>query len=176
MPVLVEGISVIVRRDAIDRSYRGGWAGFELDAPNQTLCMDAQIARVGFMSPIDVEGFMDLLVERGLTAMNEAGAFVDLVVIDQMTGPTRPCDWIEFLRVPLENGRVGVARFRGNTETNLVTPKGWTFERSLSRSAIFQPGTQPDANLEFLRAEDGVTVYRDRRSGREVFIGRTTSL
>lgn len=174
MPVLVEAISVIVRRDAIDRSYQGGWQGFVSRIPNRTLCMDAEIARVGFMNPIDVRGFIATMVERGLTAMNPSGAFVDLVVIDQGSGPRAPCDWIDFFRIPFQTGQIGIARLKGNTEQTLVCPEGWTFHESLSHNAEFQPGVEPDENYEFLRVENGVDVYRDRRNGREVFIGRTT--
>ena len=57
MAVLVEGISVIVRRDAIESKYDGGWDTFVDNVPNATLCADDEIARVGFMGPADVEAF-----------------------------------------------------------------------------------------------------------------------
>jgi hypothetical protein len=47
MAVLCEGISVIVRRDAIDKDFDGGWSGFEALVPNSTLCTDGELARVG---------------------------------------------------------------------------------------------------------------------------------
>jgi hypothetical protein len=37
MAVLVEAISVIVRRDAIDGAFDGGWRGFVSSVPNVTL-------------------------------------------------------------------------------------------------------------------------------------------
>jgi hypothetical protein len=40
MAVLVEAISVIVRRDTIARRYDGGWPGFVAAAVNSTLCAD----------------------------------------------------------------------------------------------------------------------------------------
>jgi len=52
MAVLVEAISVVVRRDAIDRSFGGGWRAFVSCVPNTTLSTDDQLARVGFTSPI----------------------------------------------------------------------------------------------------------------------------
>jgi len=51
MGVLVEGISVIVRRDAFERYYPGGTAGYESDAPNETYCDDEYLTRVGFSTP-----------------------------------------------------------------------------------------------------------------------------
>ncbi len=58
MAVLVEAISIIIRRTAIDKKYPGGWDAFVKNAPNQTLCADKKIARLGFMSPFDVESFI----------------------------------------------------------------------------------------------------------------------
>ena len=173
MAVLVEGISVIARRDAINLRFRDGWQGFVSEVRNQTLCMDAQIARAGFMNPLDAGAFVDTLVARGLVAWKPPGVFVDLVVIDQGSGPTGPCDWIDFFRIPFQTGQVSVARLKGNNERALVVPEGWTFQNSLSRTAIFQPDDAPNEHLEFLRSENNVDVYRDRRNGREVYVGRT---
>jgi hypothetical protein len=67
MAVLVEGISVIVRRDAVQSLYPGGWEGFVADAPNKTLCADPNLARVGFMAPDDVKAFVAQLERVGLS-------------------------------------------------------------------------------------------------------------
>jgi len=67
MAVLVEAISVIVRRKAIDHSYPGGWDAFVAEVPNKTLCADDQLARVGFMTPQDVQNFIRALGDRGQT-------------------------------------------------------------------------------------------------------------
>ncbi len=37
MAVLVEGLSAVARRDAIDERYEGGWDGFVSDVPNGML-------------------------------------------------------------------------------------------------------------------------------------------
>jgi hypothetical protein len=55
MTVLVEAISVIIRRKAIDKNFPGGWDDFVKDVPNQTLCADDKLAQVGFMSPQDAK-------------------------------------------------------------------------------------------------------------------------
>ncbi len=38
MAVLVEAISVIVRRNSIEKHFIGGWAAFLQTIPNATLC------------------------------------------------------------------------------------------------------------------------------------------
>jgi len=49
MAVLAEGLSVIVLFDAIARLVDDEWAKFVALVPNQTLCCDNELARVGFM-------------------------------------------------------------------------------------------------------------------------------
>jgi hypothetical protein len=57
MAVLIEAISVFVRVDAIRERYSGGWEAFREAVPNQTLCCDDELARIGFMNPADVERY-----------------------------------------------------------------------------------------------------------------------
>lgn len=66
MAVLVEAISVIVRRDAINQRFAGGWEAFVECVPNATLCYDADLARVGFMARADAQAFIHRLEVRGL--------------------------------------------------------------------------------------------------------------
>jgi hypothetical protein len=173
VPVLVEAISVVVRRDAIDQRFPGGWQGFLSIVPNKTLCMDSQLARVGFMNPIDSRGFLEKLRTRGLIVLNAEGTFEDLVVIDQLTGPTATCTWVEILSLAFETGRINIARLKGNTENSVVFPGGWSFENSLSREIKRCTNVEPE-NHDFVRTENNVDVYRDRATGVEVYIGRTT--
>lgn len=104
MAVLAEAISVIVRRDSIERRLPGGWSAFVRSVPNATLCDDGIIARVGFMDPRDVGRYIDWLERKGLVFVRD-GKTIDLAVVDQFTGPTAPCEWLEFGRFPF-----GVAR------------------------------------------------------------------
>ena len=47
MAVLVEAISVIVRRPAIDERFNGGWPAFLQAIPNRMGCHGNDLARVG---------------------------------------------------------------------------------------------------------------------------------
>ena len=156
MAVLVEGISVLVRKDAIETKVTGGWKRFLLHVPNQTLCHDDELARVGFMNPQDVGDFIDELAEMGLTFLEE-GKATDLVVCDQLRGPTTECDWLQFCRTGFGKGggKVGMAwQWLGKRMMpgvhmpadglQLHTPPGWEFEGSLSDKYTFVPdGEQP---------------------------------
>jgi hypothetical protein len=97
MGVLVEGISVIARRDAIDSKYPGGVSQYAADCPNPTFCADDDLTRVGFTSPYDAQRWVTALQQRGLVFVEDEQA-VDVAVVDQVKGPTSRCDWLEFGR------------------------------------------------------------------------------
>ena len=149
MAVLVEGISVLVRRDSILNKMTGGEARFRLLIPNATFCEDDQLTRVGFLHPAEVGLYIDELVNVGLSFV-EDGKSIDIVVCDQQKGPTVDCDWIEFCHLPIEGGQVGAAwLFEGermgfgihmhSTSMQLATPPGWQFKGSLSDEFEFVP-------------------------------------
>jgi hypothetical protein len=175
MPVLIEAISVVVRRDAVDAKFPGGFETFMGWVSNKTLCADADLARVGFMAPEDVKHFITELEAQGLIYLRE-GSSLDIAVIDQQRGFTAPCDWAETGRI--ESGSVGgsvlACRFVGSSEEIFITPDGWVFEGSLSQKFTFVENGRVSEYLDFVRSEDGVKVYRDIRSGELVYIGRTS--
>jgi hypothetical protein len=151
MAVLVEGISVIVRKDRVEHSFENGWVGFLECIPNQTFCSDGQIARVGFLDPNATEQYIGLLQKRGLTFLVD-GECEDIAVLDQQTGPTMPCKWLEFARIPFgkddgriaicwlfEGERLGPGMHMNSLKMDLHCPTGWVFEGSLSDSFRFKP-------------------------------------
>lgn len=173
MAVLVEGISVVVRRTRIDATYPGGWPGFVRDEPNRTLCADPNLARVGFMDPNDVRAFVGGLERLGI-AHHTADKQGDAVVIDQMNGPTSRCEWVEFGTVDIQGGKVAAARLAGDVSNTVATPTGWKYAASLSEKFGFVPTNMERQAMKFLRHENGVDVYLDRSTGREVYVGRTS--
>lgn len=173
MAVLIEAISVVVRVDAIRARYPGGWSAFRDAVPNGTLACDDELARVGFMTPDDARAFLDGLEARGLVFRRD-GACVDCAVVDQRRGPTAPCAWLEYGHVVFDGHRVAAGRIKGSRSGRVFTPDGWTYEKSLSRDHGFTPTGDPDGDLEFLRHEGGLDVFRNRLTGKEVYVGRTS--
>ena len=171
MAVLVEAISVVVRREAIDRSFTGGWDSFVSLVPNATLCTDGQLARVGFMDPKAAERFVNSLRSHGLVFLSEAKC-VDIAVVDQQGGPTEPCEWLEFARTSFgkegariaacwlfEGPRVTAGLHVAELEFDLATPSGWTYEGSLSERFTFVPAEDMQERLKYIRTEDGIDVF-----------------
>lgn len=175
MAVLVEGISVIVRVDRVAKIVRGGCQRLLDECPNDTLCSDSELIRVGFMSPDDVEHYVDQLGRLGLQYLS-SGIPVDIIVVDQQQGPATKCDWVDFGHINFEGDpgkRVAACRLAGSQVKQLYMPDGWTYDRSLTLRFRFVESRCLPESMEFLRHEDGFDVYRDLRTGKEMIVGRT---
>ena len=179
MAVLVEGISVVVRRDAVDRINARRWSAFVDDAPNSTLCTDGKLACVSFMAPEAAKDFVGNLERRGLQ-FQVGGKCADIAVVDQVQGPTIKCDWLEFARLPMGSGKVAACWFfegeriasgihMTGSRMELATPSGWKFEGSLSEKFTFVPEEDLERRLKYLGTKDGIDVFTDRETGREVY-------
>jgi hypothetical protein len=172
MPILVEANSIIVRVDAIHARFKGGFAAFADDVPNSTLCSDDEIARVGFMNPNDGSNYIDRLVGFGLVFKNGEQC-ADIGVAIQGDGLALPCDWLDYGTIEIAPGQtVCAAWLKDSASRQVFCPERWSYERSLSRQYVATPPQHVGASLTFLRHEDGIDVYRDASTGKEVFIGR----
>ena len=65
MAILVEIISVILRIDAMDEAYPGGWACLQAEWPQEMVCADGELARVGFTDVGEARNFVSSLIPYG---------------------------------------------------------------------------------------------------------------
>ena len=175
MAVLIEGISVVIRKDAIAGKLDGGWQRFIGIVPNRTLCFDDFLTRVGFMSPMDVENFCNYLKKMGLSLI-ENGHFADMAVVDQREEPTLPCDWLQFRHIDFMDPpmKIATAAFiSGNQPAagnfRVSFPENWKYENSFSHEYQFTPLEEITARYQFLRHENGIDVLLDRETGKVVY-------
>ncbi|MBK9214639.1 MAG: tetratricopeptide repeat protein [Chloracidobacterium sp.] len=171
MAVLIEAISVIVRRRSIEERFPGGWRGFLSDAPNRTLYSDEEIASVSFMSADDVKAYIFYLESHGLD-FEIGGKTVDISVVDQVRGFTTPSPWLEFGDLEKDGNLVKACWITGTEPNYVFTPRGWNYEGSLSQKPGFVPKEEFDQKLKFLREENGLEVYLDLQTNEERYVGR----
>jgi hypothetical protein len=172
MAVLIEANSVLVRVQAIKDRHAGGWPAFDDSVPNNTLCTDGEVTRVGFMDPTDAESFIAGLERRGLVFLRD-GQCQDIAFAVQNGGITVPCDWLDYGPVNLNPGEtVAAVWLKGTTIRQVFCPQGWAYGKSLSRQFAVVPPQHVEKALKFLRHQDGLDVYLDSLTGNEVFIGR----
>ena len=185
MAVLVEAISVIVRKRAIEERISGGWNRFVASVPNGTLCHDDGLARVGFMHPADVQAFVQLMESSGLHFVRD-NVCVDLAVADQRGGPTLAAPWLEFAKLRIgsaaetvsacwlyEGSRdFGAGLYMPDTTMSLAVPEGWRYDESLSAQSQFVPTGEIPERLQFQRTEDGCDVFLNLETGEEQRVAR----
>jgi tetratricopeptide (TPR) repeat protein len=173
MSVLIEGVCVVVRRQAIEQKVLGGWQQFLGAVPNETCCYDEDLARVGFMRNEDVELFVMHLQALGLAGPHVTSA-TDMAVVDQVVGPTFEAPWLELrgLYFPEFGGAVNIALLKGATVDGFVAPENWSFDGSMSQHPM-RVSEPSDRNLKFLRSQEGVDVYWNQELSREVYSART---
>ena len=158
MSVLVEAITVVVRNDAVDRCVPGGVSALAKNSPNTTFRTDGKLAAVGFMTPTDVEVYILKLQKAGLRFV-EQGSCCDIVVIDQIYGPTLRCDWIE---IGTEPDGTKFAWLRGSSSGAMVAFKSWIRGASLTlRTDIgtSQLNQDRETGLQFFVDERGIKQY-----------------
>jgi hypothetical protein len=163
MAVLLEAISVIVRRATLEEKYPGGLSAYQRDCPNATFCMDAELTRIGFMIPPDVETFVGRLMHRGLLFYDDH-TFLDIAVVDQFQGPTRPCSWLVAAR---STDGLAVAWLLGGDMGAVAFPRGWKKE-----NLRFVPNEDVAERLLPLAKEGTMDVVLDFDTGREVYVAR----
>lgn len=191
MAVLIEANSVVVRVDAIQRTYEHGVWDFRREVPNRTFCTDGVLARASFMTPTDVEHFVNALAVRGLR-FRRRHAQRDVVVVDQERGDISPCTWLAVHQLPFENGHITVAACTDSATSGacavdaspgvivadgqqVAVPAHWQYASSLSASGIPMTRDEVDARLQVLDDADGLCTCFDAKSGRIVYIGAQAS-
>jgi hypothetical protein len=190
MAVLCEAYSVLVRLESVDRYFPGGQDAFTNLVTNNTFCSDGSLARVGFMTPGDVEQFVGILEAHGLQFVLHRGSFsvgihgrpeTDIVVVSQLHGPTTACSWIDCFRMQITAGcwvvgaRLlidGVPQADPDGGVDLHTPAGWKYDHSISASRQFVSFEDMPGRMKFLREGGGVDIYLDTETGKEMFVGR----
>lgn len=171
MAVLIEAISVVIKAESIVSKYPGGWEQFRKDLPNQTLCADGELARVGFMSPHDVQGYVGFLESRGLVFQSDRKC-IDIAVIDQQRGLTIPCDWADFGRIFIDREqtqKVSACRMKNSTQRIVSYPEDWDYENSLSKDHHFGQTENAGQELDFIRKDGEMSVYRHLPTGKTVY-------
>ena len=162
--MLCECINVVVPVEVIERRFPWGVVGYQQAVPNATFCCDGSLTRVGFMTPLDTQMWAEEVQSFGVRFLDEDGAFVEMAVVDGLSGLTCPCPWLE---VDLING-VMWAWLAGNPPGELVVPAGW--ERPEEASMRFISNEEMEGVSVVARA--GIDVLSDPETGEPVYVGR----
>ncbi len=165
MAIAILTRAVIVPVQILERKWPGGEAGYRAAAPNKTYRCDGHLAAVEFMTPGDVECWIEQTLKPAGLRFPEMGAERDVVVADSHEGLTTSCNWLDFRRLD----HWSEARLKGAPETQLTGPPGWSPEAEPDTHYV-----DPDScgrRMKFLSVDDAVATFLDEETGRRNYIG-----
>jgi hypothetical protein len=163
MAVTIEGYAVVAQRRRIEHLLDAG----DIPILNATPIGDAHIWRCCFMVQQDARDFCVQLESLGLNVSQ--GPDSDVVLIDEYERTTVPyCEWL----VTAQWENAVIAWLAGTDPKKLTVREGWTPQKGSG----LKRGMAIDVNeLELLRIEGSVEVYRDKLTGKEHYVGRTSA-
>jgi hypothetical protein len=163
MALPIEGFSVVAQLERIQPLLENGAVAI----PNATALSDAHIWRCCFMAQADAQKFLGMLEENGLNGSK--GPDSDVVIATEFDRSVEPyCEW---LRTGVWDKAV-IAWKEGTNPETVTAREGW--DPKVGSGLEFH---DPSAMqfLEFLRLEDNLEVFLNRKTGKEVYVGRTST-
>ena len=159
MAVFCEFISLIIRRDSIDKYFPGGWIRFVSELPNQSMATDGEVVRVGFMNPIDSSIYLDFLTDEGLQFMESSGREIDDIIdLDQFNYALDQSSWLmvgdrifdeqKYFCCWLKGSSIETLANHLNVKRMFMIPYSMTPHEFVNRYA-------------FVRSENGLDIYTD---------------
>ena len=169
MSVFCEFISVIIRRDSIDKYFQGGWLRFVIDAQRGPMCCDGEIVNVGFMNPNDVQKYLDYLVNKGLQYEQSSNdpslirIIDDIIVLDRINGYHEKANWLEYGNRKFDGEEYFCCWMKRSAVDTLAFPfifREGNFIRKMSSS--IKPSEFK--RFKFVRTENDLDIYFDSES------------
>lgn len=138
-----------------------------LEVPNSTALHDEHIWRCSFMAEADAQKFLRKLEKHGLNVSQ--GPDSDAVLINEFDRSIDPyCEW-------LRSGTwdKAIIAWKEGTRPETVTARdGW--DPKIGSGLVFHDLSSMHY-LEFLRLDNNVEVFLNKKTGKEVYIGRTST-
>jgi tetratricopeptide (TPR) repeat protein len=163
MAVPIEGYSVVAQLARIQRLLDDG----SVKIPNSTALSDTHIWKCSFMAQDDARKFLQTLEKLGLNGSR--GPDSDVVLVNEFDRSVEPyCEWLK-----TAVWEKAVIAWKEGTRPETVTAReGW--DPKVGSGLVFHDRSSMHF-LEFLRLENNVEVFRNRKTGQEVYIGRTST-
>lgn len=142
MSIIIEVYSCVVRVDAINEFFKGGFTEFKKACPNQTFCTDGDLCRIGFMRESDLFAYATTLREFGLAhdvdEIQRQQKFIAFTM--QGKGLIFPCDWLEITVHYFNEYKTQIygCALKDSKNHVLATQEYWSLENHISLNTVKQ--------------------------------------
>jgi len=103
MPVLIEGVCVLLKKGSVIERYQGGYGQFLFDLHDQSKLIESnELLSISFNSHEEARSYLQFIAQKGLKIMmvNEDNPQkVDAVLVDQVFGPSCRVYWLDFIHL-----------------------------------------------------------------------------
>ncbi|QWD63372.1 hypothetical protein [Polynucleobacter sp. MWH-UH2A] len=103
MPVLIEGVCVLLKKGSIIERYQGGYGQFQFDLHDHSKLSESdELISISFDHHEQAREYLKFLVQRGLKVMllNEDNPNnTDALLVDQVFGPSFRVYWLDFIHL-----------------------------------------------------------------------------
>ena len=163
MAITIEGFTVVAKLEHLEALLERQ----DISAPNGTALHDEHLWKCSFMAHEDAQRFHEELGKLGLNISQ--GADPDAVIASEFNQEVDPyCEW---LRMGTWEKAV-IGWLDGTEPKSVVAKEGW--DPKVGSGLVFHdPSTMQ--HLEFLRLDDDVEVFLNKKTGEELYIGRTST-
>ena len=172
MAVFCQFISLIIRRDSIDKYFPGGWNRFVLESPSM-LATDEEIVSVSFMSQLDSSAYLDFLKGEGLQFRQSGDREIDdISELDQFMGHREERQWLEFGDRVFNEGSYFCSWKKGSLLSTIAMP---TFAIPVLRNLTPEDFKE---RFSFVRSENSLDIYLDTKyeNGKNFFLPQGMSI
>jgi hypothetical protein len=198
MAILIEAYNIVLKDVVLDREPNLRQAFLE-NIPSNAYCFDGVIHRIGFMDPQFMGQYIYYLENYlGLTYLDENKEAKDFVVVEMRQGLEAPCKWLVvkrdsyFENMPQykNHKEIFVIAWHVDHKNGIPEKFGCLLPKEVDPNLIFSFNTvafpygwnpdnaillsmshHPDDLEEIERLENGVIVYRNKKSGELVYVG-----
>lgn len=134
MAVLIEAVTLVVKRRALDELYPGGSEQFIADRLTDSprllwVIGDGHLIAISSLADhgdYTLPDIAEALIARGIRDADAiSGEFLDFAFVDQLDGVARPCSWLTFQR---DRSGVPSVRYIPDGSLDLIAPVGWNPE------------------------------------------------
>jgi len=103
MPVLIEGVCVLLKKGSVIERYQGGYGQFIFDLHDQSKLIESNdLLSISFNSHDEARNYLQFIAQKGLKIMmiNEDNPQnADALLVDQVFGPSFRVYWLDFIHL-----------------------------------------------------------------------------
>ena len=103
MPVLIEGVCVLLKKGSVIERYQGGYGQFIFDLHDQNKLIESNdLLSISFNSHDEARNYLQFIAQKGLKIMmiNEDNPQnADALLVDQVFGPSFRVYWLDFIHL-----------------------------------------------------------------------------